>query len=118
MASTGRRAAVVSSSANAPTVLASAHIAELFDVVIDGAVAQRDHLAGKPAPDTFLAAAEALATVPERAAVFEDSTVGVDAGKRGAFGCVVGIGRDRHGDALRAAGADLVVADLDELLVR
>ena len=114
----GRHAAVVSSSANAPTVLDRAHVAQLFDVVIDGASAVRNHLAGKPAPDTFEAAAEALRVDPEHAAVFEDSTVGIEAGRRGGFGFVVGIGRGEHAEKLREAGADVVLADLDELSVR
>jgi HAD superfamily hydrolase (TIGR01509 family) len=112
----GRRTAVVSSSANALAVLESTHIRSLFDAVIDGDVAAQRHLAGKPAPDTYLAAAAALDTPPEAAAVYEDATVGVQAARAGKFGWVVGVGAGGHADDLRACGADAVVADLSELL--
>ena len=85
-------------------------------MVIDGRVAEREHLAGKPAPDTFLAAARALGVEPAHAAVFEDALAGVAAGKAGKFGIVVGVSRVGQADALRAHGADLVVGDLAELL--
>jgi beta-phosphoglucomutase family hydrolase len=112
----GLRRAVVSASANCADVLAAAGIADLFEVRVDGAYARDAGLHGKPAPDTFLAAAGALNVFPEEAAVFEDALAGVAAGRAGGFGLVVGV--DRHGkpDALCAAGADLVVADLAELL--
>jgi HAD superfamily hydrolase (TIGR01509 family) len=112
----GLRRAVVSSSANCKEVLAAAGIAELFEVRIDGVVAAREHLKGKPAPDTFLAAARALEVPPARAAVFEDALAGVAAGRAGRFGCVVGIDRVGQAEALREHGADLVVSDLAELL--
>ncbi|MDA8148881.1 MAG: beta-phosphoglucomutase family hydrolase [Actinomycetota bacterium] len=112
----GLRRAVVSSSANCADVLDAAGIADLFDERVDGATAGADHLAGKPAPDTYLAAAEALGIGPGEAAVFEDALSGVDAGKAGAFGFVVGVDRVGQADALRAHGADVVVTDLAELL--
>jgi beta-phosphoglucomutase family hydrolase len=113
----GRRTAVVSSSANAPWILRAAGIDVLFDVCIDGAVAAEQHLAGKPAPDTFLAAARATEAAPEECAVFEDALAGVEAGRAGEFGLVVGVDRVGGADALKAHGADIVVSDLAELLV-
>jgi beta-phosphoglucomutase family hydrolase len=114
----GLRRAVVSSSANCAAVLEAAGIAELFDVRIDGVTVEKDHLAGKPAPDTFLAAARALGTAPGEAAVFEDALSGVKAGRAGRFGFVVGVDRAGQAEALRAHGADIVVADLADLLER
>jgi len=114
--SAGLRCAVVSASANCREVLAAAGIAALFDVRIDGAVAAREHLRGKPAPDTFLAASRRLGLEPADAAVFEDSLAGVEAGRAGGFGLVVGVDRIGHADALRAHGADLVVSDLEALI--
>jgi beta-phosphoglucomutase family hydrolase len=108
--------AVVSSSTNAHDVLAAAGIAGLFDAVVDGVVAQREHLHGKPAPDTFLAGAKALDVEPANAAVFEDALAGVEAGRAGRFGYVVGVDRVGQRDALKAHGADIVVDDLAELL--
>lgn len=113
----GLATAVVSSSANATQVLASAGIDGLFDAQIDGLTARRDGLAGKPAPDTFLAGAGALGVRPNEAAVFEDALAGVEAGRAGAFAFVVGVNRTDHADALRRHGADVVVHDLSELLV-
>ena len=112
----GLRRAVVSSSANARDVLAAAGIEDLFEARIDGIVAERDHLRGKPAPDTFLAGARALGLPPSAAAVFEDALAGVAAGRAGGFGYVVGVDRAGQADALREHGADFVVADLAELL--
>jgi beta-phosphoglucomutase family hydrolase len=112
----GLRRAVVSSSANCAAVLQAAGVAELFEVRIDGVTAQAHHLAGKPAPDTFLAAARALGVEPRQAAVFEDALSGVEAGQAGKFGLVVGVDRVGQADALRAHGADIVVGDLSELL--
>ncbi len=112
----GLRRAVVSSSTNAHDVLHAAGIAECFDTVIDGAVAEREHLKGKPAPDTFLAGARALGVEPRAAAVFEDALAGVEAGRAGNFGHVVGVNRTGQADALREHGADVVVDDLAELL--
>jgi len=114
----GLRRAVVSSSTNAHDVLRAAGIADLFEVRIDGVVAEREHLAGKPAPDTFLAAAAAFDLEAAQAAVFEDALAGVEAGRAGAFGCVVGVDRAGQADALREHGASVVVSDLGELLPR
>lgn len=111
----GFRTAVVSSSANTKEVLRTTGIADLFDAVIDGTVAHDRHLAGKPAPDTFLAGAQAVGVGPEAAAVFEDALAGVAAGRAGHFGFVVGVDRVGQADALRHNGADVVVRDLSEL---
>ena len=108
--------AVVSSSTNTHDVLASAGIAGLFDAVIDGVVAHREHLHGKPAPDTYLAGAKALGVEPAHAAVFEDALAGVEAGRAGRFGYVVGVDRVGQRDALKTHGADIVVDDLADLL--
>jgi beta-phosphoglucomutase family hydrolase len=112
----GLKRAVVSSSTNTHDVLAAAKLDGLFDTVIDGNVARRDHLHGKPAPDTFLAGAKALGVAPEHAVVFEDALAGVQAGRAGKFGYVVGVDRVGQRDALKAHGADVVVEDLAELL--
>jgi beta-phosphoglucomutase family hydrolase len=112
----GLLTAVVSSSENCHEVLIAAGIAELFDARIDGVVASERHLPGKPAPDTYLAAARALAVTPARAAVFEDALAGVAAGRAGRFGFVVGVDRLGQADELRRNGADVVVTDLIELL--
>ena len=112
----GLRCAVVSASANTRSVLQAAGIADLFEVRIDGVVAAEQHLRGKPAPDTFLAAAKALDVEAGEAAVFEDALAGVAAGKAGGFGFVVGVDRVGQAAALREHGADLVVQDLAELL--
>ncbi|RGE23755.1 HAD family phosphatase [Leucobacter sp. wl10] len=115
LAGLGRPLAVVSSSRNAEAVLRAAGLRGRFEVVVDGVVAEREGLPGKPAPDTFLRAAELLGAAPERAAVLEDAGSGVEAGRAGGFGLVVGVDRGAGRDALAAAGADLVVADLAEL---
>jgi HAD superfamily hydrolase (TIGR01509 family) len=112
----GLRRAVVSSSTNCHDVLVAAGIADLFEARIDGVVAERDGLAGKPAPDTFLAGARAVGTAPDQAAVFEDALAGVAAGRAGEFGWVVGVDRVGQADALKQRGADVVVKDLAELL--
>jgi beta-phosphoglucomutase family hydrolase len=112
----GLRRAVVSSSTNCHDVLIAAGIDDLFEVRIDGVVAEREHLRGKPAPDTFLAGARALGVKPAGAAVFEDALAGVAAGRAGRFGFVVGVDRVGQADALREHGADVVVSDLRELL--
>jgi beta-phosphoglucomutase family hydrolase len=111
----GLARAVVSSSANCRDVLRAARIEDLFDAVIDGIVAEREGLRGKPAPDTFLAGARALNVKPEQAAVFEDALAGVGAGRAGGFGFVVGVDRVGQREALLAHGANIVVEDLDEL---
>ena len=108
--------AVVSSSTNTREVLAAAGLEGLFDVCIDGLVAADRGLRGKPAPDTFLAAASALGAGPARAAVFEDALAGVEAGRAGGFGFVVGVDRIGQADELRRRGADIVVRDLAELM--
>jgi beta-phosphoglucomutase family hydrolase len=112
----GMRCAVVSASANCSEVLDAAGIADLFEARVDGVVAARDHLAGKPAPDMFLAAAGIVGARPGEAAVFEDALAGVAAGRAGGFGYVVGVDRTGQADALRGRGADVVVADLADLL--
>ena len=112
----GVRRAVVSSSTNCRDVLVAAGIEDLFEARIDGVVAEREHLQGKPAPDTFLAGAKALDTDPAESVVFEDALAGVAAGRAGGFGYVVGVDRVHHADALREHGATVVVSDLSELL--
>jgi len=112
----GLKRAVVSSSTNCRDVLVAAGIEQLFEARIDGVVAEREHLKGKPAPDTYLAGARALGVGAEEAAVFEDALAGVEAGRAGKFACVVGVDRVDHADALREHGATIVVEDLAELL--
>jgi beta-phosphoglucomutase family hydrolase len=112
----GLRRAVVSSSANCRAVLVAAGILDLFEARVDGVLAQQEHLAGKPAPDTFLAGARLLGVQPAAAAVFEDALAGVAAGRAGHFGYVVGVDRVGQAEALAAHGADRVVQDLAELL--
>lgn len=112
----GLHRAVVSSSSNCREVLIAAGIEELFEQRIDGLVAKREHLKGKPAPDSFLAGARALDVAPGQAAVFEDALAGVAAGRAGGFACVVGVDRVGQAEELRAHGADIVVSDLAELL--
>ncbi|WP_336658553.1 HAD family hydrolase [Leucobacter sp. USHLN153] len=116
LAREGAPLAVVSSSRNAEPVLRAAGLRDRFLAVVDGIVAAREGLAGKPAPDTFLRGAELLGVRPERTAVFEDAESGVAAGRAGGFGLVVGVDRGAGREALMAAGADIVVADLEELL--
>ena len=112
----GLRRAVVSSSANTLDVLVTAGIEGFFEARIDGVVAEREGLKGKPAPDTFLAGAQALDVTPREAAVFEDALAGVEAGRAGGFACVVGVDRVGQAEALREHGASVVVSDLSELL--
>jgi len=112
----GLTVAVVSSSANAELVLEVAGLADLIDHRVDGVVAKERKLPGKPAPDTFLAAAADLGVTKEQAVVFEDALAGVASGKAGGFGFVVGVDRLGHADALRENGADIVVTDLADLL--
>ncbi|HEY2772052.1 MAG TPA: beta-phosphoglucomutase family hydrolase [Solirubrobacteraceae bacterium] len=114
----GLRRAVVSSSTNCRDVLKVAGIVDLFEEIVDGHVADREHLKGKPAPDTFLAGAKALGVEPRQAVVFEDALAGVAAGRAGKFGFVVGVDRVGQADALKEHGADVVVQDLAELLER
>jgi beta-phosphoglucomutase family hydrolase len=112
----GLRRVVVSSSTNCRDVLKAAKIEDLFEQIIDGVVAEREHLKGKPAPDTFLAGARAVGVEPRQAAVFEDALAGVEAGRAGNFGIVIGVDRAGQADALHAHGADVVVKDLADLL--
>ncbi|MBO0806674.1 MAG: beta-phosphoglucomutase family hydrolase [Actinobacteria bacterium] len=114
----GLACGVVSSSANCRPILAAAGIEPMMQVVVDGLVAAEQGLAGKPAPDTYLAASRALRVPPSQAAVFEDALAGVSAGRAGGFGWVVGIDRADQGDELRAHGADVVVSDLADLIGR
>jgi trehalose 6-phosphate phosphatase len=111
----GIRTAVISASANMGEVLRSAGALELFDATVGGRDADRLGLPGKPDPSVFLEAARRLGVEPGRAAVVEDALAGVEAGRAGGFAVVVGVDRGGHPDALRAAGADLVVSDLAEL---
>jgi beta-phosphoglucomutase family hydrolase len=112
----GLRRAVVSSSNNTREVLESTNLLDRFEAIIDGIYAEREGLKGKPAPDGFLAGARALGVEPAQAAVFEDALAGVEAGRAGGFGYVVGVDRTDHADELREHGADIVVQDLAELL--
>jgi beta-phosphoglucomutase family hydrolase len=112
----GLRTAVVSSSANTRDILRATGLDSLFEARVDAGVANAEHLAGKPAPDTFLRGADMLDTPAEDAAVFEDAVAGVEAGRAGGFGLVVGVDRLGHADRLRRHGADIVVSDLEDLL--
>jgi HAD superfamily hydrolase (TIGR01509 family) len=114
----GLRRIVVSSSANTADVLHVTGLAELVEDRVDGVTIAQEGIPGKPAPDSFLAGAKIAGVGADQAAVFEDATSGVEAGRRGAFGYVVGVNRldDRHASALREHGADVVVADLADLL--
>jgi beta-phosphoglucomutase family hydrolase len=114
--SAGLRTAVVSSSRNCKLVLETAGLSDLFETRVDGVTLAEEGLAGKPAPDLFLRAAERLGVSPESAAIFEDATSGVEAGARGGFGLVVGVDRDGgRGKALSDHGADVVVSTLREV---
>jgi len=112
----GLRAAVVSSSANTVAALTSAGILDLFEERVDGTTIASENLKGKPAPDTFELAARRMELEPGACAVFEDALAGVQAGRAGSFGWVVGVDRAGQRDALLAHGADVVVDDLAELL--
>jgi beta-phosphoglucomutase family hydrolase len=112
----GLSTAVVSASANTKEVIAAAGIEDLFEARIDGVYVEREHLNGKPAPDSYLAAAGELGVEAAHAAVFEDALSGVAAGRAGKFGLVVGVDRAGQAEALREHGADIVVEDLAELL--
>ena len=112
----GLAVAVVSSSANTSEVLEITGLDKFVQQRVDGVTMREQHIAGKPAPDSFLRAAELLGMKPAEAAVFEDALAGVEAGRRGHFGFVVGVDRVGQGEALRRNGADVVVTDLAELL--
>ncbi|MFI6567640.1 HAD family hydrolase [Streptomyces sp. NPDC050534] len=111
----GLLTAVVTSSANCREILRAARMETLFDAWIDGVVAASRNLRGKPHPDTFLAAARDLGQHPDQCAVFENAQAGMDAGRSGHFGWVVGVARTGRADALYAHGADVVVKDLGDL---
>ena len=112
----GTPVAVVSSSKNAKPVLEAAGISERFPVVMDGVIAERDHLVSKPAPDVFVAAARMLGVDPAGSAAVEDAISGVESAVAGGFGLVVGVDRGAGASALRDAGAHIVVKDLEELV--
>jgi len=114
----GLKCAVVTSSANCAAILAAASITDLFDATVDGHDVAEQGLRGKPAPDSYLAGAAAVGVTAEQAAVFEDALAGVEAGRAGGFGAVVGVDRigGEHGGRLREHGATVVVKDLSELL--
>jgi beta-phosphoglucomutase family hydrolase len=112
----GIKTAVVTSSENCQTVLKAAKVDDLFDARVDGTVLAGQHLAGKPAPDSFLKAAEMLDAPPQRAVVIEDAISGIQAGVRGGFGLVIGVARKGNVKELQAQGAGVVVNDLSELL--
>ena len=118
LAGRGTQVAVVSSSRNAKAVLEAAGLADRFEIVVDGELAAREQLAGKPAPDTYLEAARRVGVAPGRCVVVEDAVSGVQAGRAGSFGWVIGVDRGVGTEALRTAGAGLVVADLGELVPR
>ena len=111
----GKRVAVVTSSKNCDTVLAAARLTDLFDAKVDGIVAVERKLVGKPDPNTYEEAARMLASTPARSVVFEDAISGVQAGKAGGFGLVIGVARHDDPDVLKQNGADIVVRDLAEL---
>jgi alpha,alpha-trehalase len=112
----GIKTAVVSSSAHCKRILENAGISDLFDARMDGKLASRLNLKGKPAPDTYLKAAKILGVPPRRAVVVEDALAGVEAGRNGGFGCVIGVDRKEDAEALRKHGADRVVKGLEEML--
>ena len=116
--SEGIKIAVVSSSHHCEDILQSAGISDLFDLRIDGGVADEEKLEGKPAPDTYIRAAEGLGASVKRAVVVEDALAGMDAGRTGKFGLVIGVDRKHDAEALKAHGADIVVSDLKEMLTR
>jgi beta-phosphoglucomutase family hydrolase len=112
----GLRCAVVSSSGNARQVIAAAGIEGFLDQVVDAQIGEQEDLRGKPAPDFFLEGARRLGIAPPAGAVFEDALAGVEAGRAGGFGCVVGVDRVGQASELRKHGADIVVSDLGDLL--
>ena len=114
---TGCRTAIISASRNCADVLEAAGVAELFDAKVDGLDADELGLTGKPNPAVFLEAARRLGVEPARAAVVEDALAGVEAGRRGGFGLVIGVDRAGHADELRERGADILVGDLGEVHV-
>jgi trehalose 6-phosphate phosphatase len=113
--STKKRVAVISSSRNAKAVLEAARVSNLFHVVVDGVISAELHLKGKPEPDIFLEAAKRLGVNPRQAIVIEDAISGVEAGRAGGFGLVIGINRSGENTGLKDHGADMVISDLSEL---
>jgi beta-phosphoglucomutase family hydrolase len=116
VAAAGMPVAVVSSSANTQEVLEVTGLDKFVQQRVDGVTMRQEGIEGKPAPDSFLRAAELLGVKAAEGAVFEDALAGVEAGRRGTFGCVVGVDRVGQAEALRRNGADVVVTDLAELL--
>lgn len=114
--SAGMHRAVVSSSANCRAILTSCGLLDEFEEIMDGVVAAERGIPGKPAPDTFIAAAEAIGSSLSESVVFEDALAGVEAGRAGRFGYVVGVNRVGQAEALKEHGADKVVDDLEELI--
>jgi beta-phosphoglucomutase family hydrolase len=112
----GFKVAVVTSSQNCDTVLKAAKLDDCFDVRVDGNTVRAQHLAGKPAPDTYVMAAKLLGVEPIRSVVIEDAISGVQAGRKGNFGLVIGVARKGNAEELRRNGAHLVVNDLGELV--
>jgi HAD superfamily hydrolase (TIGR01509 family) len=112
----GFKLAVVTSSQNCEAVLQAAELADCFDARVDGNTIRAHHLAGKPAPDTFLLAAQRLGVAPLRAVVIEDAIAGVQAGRHGNFGLVIGVARQGNTAELRHHGAHLIVNDLGDLV--
>ena len=112
----GFKVAVVTASQHCDAVLQAAKLDDLFEVRVDGNTVREQHLAGKPAPDTFLMAAKRLGADPTRSVVVEDAISGVQAGRQGNFGCVIGVARQGNAEELRRHGAHLVVHDLGELV--
>jgi len=113
----GVRTAIISASKNTNAILAAAGVSDLFAAQVDGTVAERRGLPGKPDPAVFVEAARELGVAPRRAVVVEDAEAGVEAGHKGGFGLVIGVDRADHADALRSHGADVVVKDLAEVTV-
>lgn len=113
----GIKTAIVTSSQNCQAVLSAAKLEDAFDVRVDGDALAEQNLAGKPAPDSFLKAAQLLGVQPERAVVIEDAISGVEAGAKGKFGLVIGVARKGNAEELKAHGANFVVNDLSELVI-
>jgi beta-phosphoglucomutase family hydrolase len=111
----GFRLGVVSSSKNCGPVLRAAKMDHLFEVRVDGITLAEENLPGKPAPDSFLRAAEMLGADPKRTVVVEDAISGVESGRAGGFGLVIGVDRDGHAEELLRHGADTIVHDLSEM---
>jgi HAD superfamily hydrolase (TIGR01509 family) len=112
----GIKIAVVTSSQNCDVVLKAVNITDLFEAKVDGNVIHEQNLSGKPAPDSFLEGAKRLGVQPARAVVVEDAISGVQAGRNGKFGLVIGVDRKGNAEELRKNGADVVVKDLGEFL--